>query len=155
MTGERHIIDLKKRELPPEEEQYVPEHQPVQKLHIGVKMAAVVLLALIAGLIYLVFSHHSSSQVPPATLLTPPAQTASKIDADSGAIAAKVGALMILPQGETPTIAKVQDLTPLKGQAFFQNAKVGDYVLIYTKAGRAILYRPSENKIIEVGPVTQ
>lgn len=65
----------------------------------------------------------------------------------------RVGKLMELPAGETPTVAAVSDVSKLKGQAFFVNAQNGDQVLIYSKAKKAVLYRPSTNKIIEVGPV--
>ncbi len=60
---------------------------------------------------------------------------------------------MELPSGETPTVAAVSDVSKLQGQQFFVNAKNGDQVLIYSNAKKAILYRPSTNKIIEVGPV--
>lgn len=63
---------------------------------------------------------------------------------------AAVGKLIELPTGEAPTIATVSDITKLKGQAFFANAKNGDKVLIYTNSKKAYLYRPSENKLIEV-----
>lgn len=65
----------------------------------------------------------------------------------------EVGKLIVLPQGETPTIATVSDLSKLQGQPFFTNAKVGDIVLIYAKAQKAILYDPMANKIIELAPV--
>lgn len=65
----------------------------------------------------------------------------------------RVGKLMELPSSETPTVAAVSDVTKLQGQQFFANAKNGDQVLIYSQAKKAILYRPSVNKIIEVGPV--
>ena len=66
----------------------------------------------------------------------------------------EVGKLIILPVGETPTIATVSDPEKLKDQPFFASAKQGDRVLIYTKARKAILYNPSTNKIVDVAPVT-
>ena len=70
------------------------------------------------------------------------------------ALVAKVGQLIVLPQGETPTVATVVDPNVLKSQPFFANAAKGDLVLIYTAAKKAILYDPSVNKIVEVAPVT-
>jgi len=64
-----------------------------------------------------------------------------------------VGKLIVLPTGEQPTLATVTDPEKLKDQAFFAQAKAGDKVLIYTKAKKAILYSPTENKIVEVAPV--
>ena len=65
-----------------------------------------------------------------------------------------VGNLITLPTDETPTIATVTDLSQLQGLPLFQNAALGDKVLIYTKSKKAILYRPSENKIIDIAPLT-
>ncbi len=66
-----------------------------------------------------------------------------------------VGALIQLPKDETPTIANVSDASKAKQQsAFFANAENGDKVLMYVKAGEAILYRPSTNKIVLVAPLT-
>ncbi len=64
-----------------------------------------------------------------------------------------VGKLMVLPIGETPTIATVSDPEKLKGQPFFARAQKGDKVLVYTTSQKAILYSPSLNKIVEVAPV--
>src|SRR3989344_3631901 len=68
-------------------------------------------------------------------------------------VVAQVGKLILLPEGETPTLATVTDTEKLKGQSFFANAKTGDKVLIYTNAQKAILYNPKLNKIVEVAPI--
>lgn len=64
-----------------------------------------------------------------------------------------VSKLMELPQGEDPTIATVTDKEKLKDQAFFVKTENGDKLLIYPQAKKAILYRPSTNKVIDVAPV--
>lgn len=64
-----------------------------------------------------------------------------------------VGKLMMLPEGEEPTVMQVTDIAKLKDQPFFANAKNGDKVVIYTKAKKAILYRVDINKIIDIAPI--
>lgn len=72
---------------------------------------------------------------------------------ETQSILAEVGESMLLPEGETPTLATVTDKEKLAGQPFFQKAENGDKVLIYTSNGRAILYRPSAKKIVDVTTV--
>lgn len=66
---------------------------------------------------------------------------------------AEVGKLVELPINEEPKIATVSDVTQLKDREFFAQARNGDKVLIYEKAKKAILYRPSTKKVIDIGPV--
>ncbi len=64
-----------------------------------------------------------------------------------------IGKLMVLPEGEEPTLATIADITKLEGQPFFSKAQNGDQILIYMTSRKAILYRPSLGKIIDVGPL--
>jgi hypothetical protein len=73
-------------------------------------------------------------------------------EAEVGIYVNKVGQLMQLPD-ETPTLATILDKTKLAGQDFFKTAENGDKVLVFMTAKKAILYRPSLNKIIDVVPV--
>jgi len=59
---------------------------------------------------------------------------------------ARVGRLMVLPEGEDPLIFDIENAA-----AFFRNAVNGDKVLIYPRAGRSIIYSPSRNIIVNVG----
>ena len=51
---------------------------------------------------------------------------------------------------EEPTLATVTDREKLAEQGFFTNAENGDKVLIFRQAQKALLYRPSIKKIIDV-----
>lgn len=65
----------------------------------------------------------------------------------------EIGAIFELPTDEEPTLATVTDREKLAEQPFFQKAENGDKVLIYSNSGRAVLYRPSVKKIIDVTTV--
>ena len=81
------------------------------------------------------------------------AQTGAVTDKQVQEIIQKVGRLVVLPEGETPTIATVTDVEKLSGQPFFRNAQNGDRVIIIGSTREAILYRPSIDKIITMAPI--
>lgn len=73
--------------------------------------------------------------------------------AESERIKDEVSSLIVLPADEEPTIATVVDSSKLDNQPFFANAQNGDRVVMYAKAKKAILYRPSIKKLVEVAPI--
>lgn len=68
-------------------------------------------------------------------------------------ILTKVSTHIVLPKDEVPTLATVSDPEQLKKYPFFTNAEKGDKVLIYSLAKKAILYRPTGDKIVEIAPI--
>lgn len=108
-------------------------------------ISAVVVLVILAGGFtllgrYTVYMQHPelSSQEKANTILT------------------KVSQLIQLPQNETPSMAVITDASAAKAQQpFVANAVNNDVLIVYPNAGLAILYRPTANKLIAVGPVNQ
>ncbi len=82
-----------------------------------------------------------------------PQKAAIENEEDAEKLIAKVNRLIVMPEEDVPSIATVNDLEKLKGQAFFAKAKVGDKVLIYSQSQKAILYREGEDRIIEIAPI--
>ena len=65
----------------------------------------------------------------------------------------KVSKVYDLPD-EKPSVVQISDKEKFKDQPFFASAANGDYLLVYTKAKIAILFREAENKLINVGPIS-
>ncbi|MGI9027266.1 MAG: hypothetical protein ACR2FM_00245 [Candidatus Saccharimonadales bacterium] len=78
-------------------------------------------------------------------------QESAKVETER--IKQQVAKLIELPADEDPTIATVVDPDKLSNQPFFAKAQKDDRVVMYAKAKKAVLYRPSSNKIIEVAPI--
>lgn len=124
------------------------ETSGIKGRRLPVKMAlwivgAVIILALAAAAGYFFWQYNNLKNNPNAA-----AQETTQ------RLVAKVNQLYVLPGDEQPTVAQVQDKEKLKDQAFFNKAENGDYILIYTNAKLALLYREKDNKLINVGPVT-
>lgn len=71
---------------------------------------------------------------------------------DARDIIARLGELMELPD-EEPIIATVQDPTQFADQPYFRNASVGDKVIIYNGARKAILFNPGTDRIVDIAPL--
>lgn len=68
------------------------------------------------------------------------------------AIVSKMSQIMVLPKDELPEVLVISDLTQLRANPFFESANLGDYIVIYKKAGKVFLYNPSSNRIVNTGP---
>ena len=125
-----------------------PEKTPqgfASKSLILVVVFGIIVVAALGSAIYFYLQYQKSQEMLKTPTAAAEKETQSLVD--------QVGKLIVLPSGEQPTIATVSDVDKLNGQAFFAQAKNGDKVLIYTKAQKAILYDPAQNKIVEVGPI--
>jgi hypothetical protein len=111
------------------------------KIIVGASMVIAIIAIVSAGFFWMKWRQADNNN---------PAKTAQR-EIDS--TLERVGRLMFLPEGAQPTVATIKDPEQLKDQQFFINAEVGDKLLIYSAARKAILYRPSEDKIIEVAPL--
>lgn len=109
-------------------------------------------LGLIVGLVVGIGGFWTLSQ-----FFTPanPAAAVSQVDQTKVKdLIAKVGKLVILPTGEEPVVATINDADGLtKQQVFYKGSQNGDVVLVYQKAAKAIVYSPERNIIVNVGPV--
>jgi hypothetical protein len=75
-------------------------------------------------------------------------------DSQVEAILAAVGKHIKLPTDETPLVATVADIELLlEREPFYTGAENGDILLLYPNAGKAILYAPDEDLIVNVGPI--
>lgn len=115
-----------------------------KSMMIGIVVGLVV-LALFATSYYF-FKKYKKTQ----TLLNNPTLAAKE---EVKEITGKLAKLMELPAKEEPIVVTVLDKKKLKDQEFFKKAENGDKVIVYSVSKKAILYRPSINKIIEFAPV--
>ena len=98
-----------------------------------------VFLFIVFLVVYFLIAYQSNKANPDAAL-----------QKETKALTDRIGSFMELPLDEQPTLATVTDQEKLKGQNFFTHAQNGDKLLVYPKAKKAILYRPSTKKVIEV-----
>lgn len=135
-------MDKTDKKIKMEKENSVPQPVEAKKKKRGGKFSKLLFLVVLGALIY--------SQYQLYVLKNPDYQR-KLIEEKNSSIVKDVSKLMVLP-AETPQIVYVQDADKLKEQQqFFKNAMNGDALLVYKDT--AVLYSPSKNKIVNVGPI--
>jgi hypothetical protein len=112
----------------------------------GIKILIIGLVLFLIASLYFVYYFYSKTK-----LISNDSRALSEVQVSD--VVNRVSKHIILPQGETPTLATVSDPSQLQGQAFFAKAKKGDQVLVYINAKKAILYDPVQDKIIDIAPI--
>ena len=107
-----------------------------------IALVVIILIALVAYYGWFAFKPKTDSQIDKAT------------EQQVLAIVSEVSDLMVLPEGELPQVAEIKDaeLASVE-QPFLAGSVDGDILLVYADAGKAIVYSPKRNLIVNVGPV--
>lgn len=110
-----------------------------RKRIIGVLLLAV----LVGGSLATAYVFYSRYQKAVSLLANP-----EKLVADNkNVMLKKIKTIIELPD-EEPSTATVTDIERVRNQPFFAKAQIDDVVLIFYKEAKTILYRPSENRIV-------
>lgn len=114
-------------------------------------MKSRIIITLIVGVVIGAGAFWALNKTMMKSTVSPVSQVAQDQVKD---LIAKVGKLVLLPTGEEPVIATINDAAGLiKQQPFYKGSQNGDVVLVYQKAAKAIVYSPTRNIIVNVGPV--
>ena len=114
---------------------------------IGIAVLAVAAIAL-----------HKATITPAPAVPSAPEANIQNTTAESAQeladIIARTGRHLLIPEGDEPTLATITDAQALASQqSFFRNAVNGDKLLIFPKANQAVIYSPSRDVLVNVGPI--
>lgn len=108
--------------------------------------AAVVVLAL-AGTAGFFYKKYNDVKSNPADAIS------EKNKAETDTVLASLKKRLLISETDAPTVARVEDPEKLKtsNAEFYKDVQNGDYLVIFPK--RAIIYRQSNDQIINVAPI--
>lgn len=117
---------------------------------LGRSVFAILFFGLLGGFIWSFLAYREAKEE--ISYISSPQGRAQVAQLEIDALLAKVGGLILLPEGEEPAIATIQDAEALaRDEAFYRDAKNGDKVIVYRE--KAIIYDPTSNRLVNVGPV--
>jgi hypothetical protein len=122
---------------------------PPSKKSLIISVIILILVGSLGGSGYYFYSQYKKSQAELELISNNP-QEADRLKVQK--VIDKISHLIVVPANELPSLVTVKDKTLLTNQPFFANAENGDELLYYAAAKKAILYRPSLDKLVEVFP---
>ncbi len=115
-----------------------------------VYVIALVGLAILAGGGYFGWMKYNEMYNSPAAQEQ---AAAAEAEAEKKVVLEKLSKLMVLPEGD-PVLFKVSDQEQMrKQQAFFKDTMNDDVLLVFQESSKAVIYRPSTNMVVNVGPI--
>ncbi len=82
-----------------------------------------------------------------------PEAVAARNQEESERVISSLSLVLYTESEDQPTVARIEDPAVLQraNEDFYRNAQAGDYLVLYPN--RAIIYRESENRVINVAPI--
>lgn len=108
-----------------------------------------ILLVVTAGGFGYYFTKYNAITKDPQAITKQKAEEAKK---KTDALVKKISELIVVTDASNAVSATITDKEKLKDERFFDLAQNGDDLILFPKMMKAVLYRPSINKIIDVGP---
>ncbi|MFA6254376.1 MAG: hypothetical protein WC640_03995 [Candidatus Paceibacterota bacterium] len=115
----------------------------------------VILIIIVGGIYYWTQSKTTAGTQPVVAGAAQNPAAAAASEAQVKALLVKLQKHIILPTDEVPQIGQIDDpVQAAKAQPFVAGAQKGDLLIVYVKARKAIVYSPSRDIIVNVGPVS-
>jgi hypothetical protein len=127
----------------------IKKNKPKSKMGL---IAFLLIVVLAAGLLWTYYKYNQAQKTIAYLSTTKAQQEIAQKEID--VTLQKMAKHMIMPEGEKPTVARIEDAATLsKQQAFFKGASNGDQLLIFASSSKAIIYNPVKDIIVNVGPI--
>lgn len=123
-----------------------PKKQNPKSGKVGMIVLAI-LLFLAVGAGVFIYMRYRDLQSDPKSAIT------EKNQAETDRVLSSLKKALLVGETDAPTVARVEDPEKLKSsnQEFYKDIVKGDYLIIFPK--RAIIYRESNDQIINVAPI--
>lgn len=137
------IIDVQKPEKKKDGER---GRRTLRKTQVAWLVVVVVLIASIGTAIYFKKEVDKVKSDPTAAQV-------EKNQAETDRVMTALKKVLFVSEQDAPTVARVEDPEKLKSsnKEFYKDVQVGDYLIIFPK--RAVIYRESNNQIINLAPI--